>query len=174
MTHQLSKQWSILLADTEATQQLGYRLGQVITAGSVLLLNGDLGSGKTTLIQGLGRALGITEPIASPTFTLVCEYLEGTIPLYHLDLYRLQPKEINLLYLEAYWQGDEYPPGIVAIEWAERLQHLPPDYLQVDLSIVEQPTASSHSNDPNDGYGRQAQLQSVGAKSELVLQQLMP
>lgn len=124
----------ISLVNAEATKLLGITLGQSLLAGSVMLLEGDLGSGKTTLAQGLGEGLGITEPIVSPTFTLINEYTEGRLPLYHLDLYRLQPEEVEALHLETYWEGVEMPLGIVAIEWAERLKYKPPSYLHVCFS----------------------------------------
>lgn len=124
---------TILLA-AEATRQLGISLGQSLVAGSVLLLEGDLGSGKTTLVQGIGAGLGITEPIVSPTFTLINEYTEGRLPLYHLDLYRLQSEEVTQLNLASYWNQLEYPLGIVAIEWAERLVEKPPTYLKLCLT----------------------------------------
>jgi tRNA threonylcarbamoyladenosine biosynthesis protein TsaE len=139
----------IFLADPEATRSLGVTLGQSLPAGSVILLEGDLGSGKTTLVQGLGEGLGITNPIVSPTFTLINEYTEGRLPLYHLDLYRLQPAEVQALNLESYWEGVELPLGIVAIEWAERLPYKPDSYLSVCLK---------YSADT----GRQAYLLPVG------------
>jgi len=135
----------ILLADAETTRSLGVKLGESLPAGSVILLEGDLGAGKTTLVQGIGKGLGITEPIVSPTFTLINEYPEGRIPLYHLDLYRLQPEEIEALNLESYWEGMEFPLGIVAVEWAERLPYKPLNYLK--LSLTYQPDS-----------GRQAEL----------------
>lgn len=138
------------LADADATASLGALLGQSLPAGSVLLLAGDLGSGKTTLVQGLGRELGITEAIASPTFTLINEYLEGCLPLYHLDLYRLDPPEVAALNLESYWEGREQPLGIVAIEWAERLAIRPDAYLEICLTMTA------------DGQ-RQAEIRSSGA-----------
>ena len=85
---------SIHLSDAQATIELGRYLAANLTAGTVLLLEGDLGSGKTTLVQGIAQALGISETILSPTFTLICEYLDGYIPLYHLDLYRLNPEQV--------------------------------------------------------------------------------
>jgi tRNA threonylcarbamoyladenosine biosynthesis protein TsaE len=124
----------IFLADTTATIELGMFLGRSLTPGSILLLSGDLGAGKTTLVQGIGAGLNITEPIVSPTFTLITEYLEGRIPLYHLDLYRLEPDQIPSLNPEIYWEGMEVEPGIVAIEWAERLPYLPDNYLQISLA----------------------------------------
>lgn len=143
----------ISLADAEATRSLGRNLGQSLPSGSVILLEGDLGSGKTTLVQGLGEGLGITEPIVSPTFTLINEYTEGRLPLYHLDLYRLQPEEVSTLHPEIYWEGIEVPPGIVAIEWAERLQYKPSAYLNIYLTL-----------DPVD-TSRQAYLAPVGGFS---------
>ncbi len=124
----------IFLADAEATEALGISLGESLPAGNVILLEGDLGAGKTTLVQGLGKGLGITEQIVSPTFTLINEYPEGRIPLYHLDLYRLQPAEIETLNPEIYWEGIEIPLGIVAIEWAERLPYKPLSYLKISLT----------------------------------------
>lgn len=122
------------LENLAATQALGLTLGQSLSAGTVLLLEGDLGSGKTTLVQSIGAGLGITDAIVSPTFTLIQEYLEGRVPLYHFDLYRLTTHEVSTLHPEIYWQGAEVVPGIVAIEWAERLHQLPPSYLQVRLT----------------------------------------
>jgi tRNA threonylcarbamoyladenosine biosynthesis protein TsaE len=141
---------TIFLADAEATRSLGIRLGKSLPAGSVILLEGDLGAGKTTLVQGIGEGLGITDAIVSPTFTLINEYPEGRLPLYHLDLYRLQPPEVETLNLESYWEGIEVPLGIVAIEWAERLLYLPPNYLSVQMV---------YSSDS----GRQARFIPVGA-----------
>ncbi len=100
----------------------------------MILLEGDLGAGKTTLVQGIGEGLGITDSIVSPTFTLINEYLEGRLPLYHLDLYRLEPEEVTALNLESYWEGVEFELGIVAIEWAERLSYKPQAYLSICLN----------------------------------------
>jgi tRNA threonylcarbamoyladenosine biosynthesis protein TsaE len=125
----------ILLSDEWATKKLGQRLADELTTNSVLLLSGNLGAGKTTLIQGLGEALGIQEVIVSPTFTLINEYLEGKIPLYHIDLYRLTPSQVKDLYLENYWQAIEVEPGITAIEWSELLPNLPSNYIKINLEI---------------------------------------
>ena len=122
------------LAGVEKTRSLGITLGRSLLAGSVIFLEGDLGSGKTTLVQGIGTGLGITEPIVSPTFTLINEYTQGRLPLYHLDLYRLQPQEVAALHLEIYWEGIECPLGIVAIEWADKLDYKPLSYLRICLS----------------------------------------
>ncbi len=124
----------VKLPDASATQKLGMDLGKSLTGGSVLLLTGDLGSGKTTLVQGLALGMRIEDPIVSPTFTIINEYFSGRLPLYHLDLYRLNEAEVDDLHLECYWLGLETEPGIVAIEWAERLSYLPDDYLRIELT----------------------------------------
>lgn len=135
---------AISLVDAEATRSLGRALGQSLSAGSVILLEGDLGAGKTTLVQGIGEGLDITDPIVSPTFTLINEYTEGRLPLYHLDLYRLSAKEVEALYLENYWEGVEVPLGIVAIEWAERLPYKPPTYLVIKLTYLAESDRQVH------------------------------
>ncbi|QUY45207.1 tRNA (adenosine(37)-N6)-threonylcarbamoyltransferase complex ATPase subunit type 1 TsaE [Acaryochloris marina] len=140
------------------TQRLGKVLGQILPAGNILLLEGDLGTGKTSLIQGLGKGIGISDAIVSPTFTLINEYHDGRVPLYHLDLYRLTPQQVDELYLETYWQGVEVPPGIVAIEWSERLLHRPSSYLFIKLNHKK--------------GARQATLQTVGSVHNLGLEQV--
>ncbi|MGK7941659.1 MAG: tRNA (adenosine(37)-N6)-threonylcarbamoyltransferase complex ATPase subunit type 1 TsaE [Crocosphaera sp.] len=139
----------LIISNFEATKTLGQKLGQNLPEGSVLLLKGDLGTGKTTLVQGIGEGLGITDPIVSPTFTLINEYYQGRLPLYHLDLYRLEPKAVAELYLEQYWEEGEVLPGITAIEWPEKLPLVPLNYLEIQLSYIE-------------GEGRQVIWQSVG------------
>ncbi|MCW6037738.1 tRNA (adenosine(37)-N6)-threonylcarbamoyltransferase complex ATPase subunit type 1 TsaE [Spirulina subsalsa FACHB-351] len=119
--------------DLAALQAFGRRLGETIPPATILLLSGELGAGKTTFVQALGEGLGIKEPILSPTFTLINEYVEGRLPLYHIDLYRLQPQEVESLALETYWDGIEVEAGITAIEWAERLPELPPRYWSITL-----------------------------------------
>ncbi len=129
----------IFLADIAATHQFGHDFSTELVAGTVLLLIGDLGSGKTSFVQGVAAGLGVAEVVTSPTFTLINEYLAGRCPLYHLDLYRLTPDEAAVLHLEQYWEGWEIEPGIVAIEWPERLPYRPPEYLQIELT--HHPTA---------------------------------
>lgn len=128
------KSITLFLADTEKTHALGMQLGRSLHAGCVILLEGDLGAGKTTLIQGLGAGLGITDAIVSPTFTLINEYPEGRVPLYHFDLYRLDSSQVEGLQPEIYWEGIEVDPGIVAIEWSEHLPYKPSNYLQICLT----------------------------------------
>lgn len=126
------------LLTLEHTQTLGKTLGNLLPAGTVLILEGDLGTGKTSLVQGLGAGIGIVDAIVSPTFALIHEYHEGRIPLYHLDLYRLTPAEVYDLHPETYWLGLEVPLGITAIEWPERLPEWPEDYLKIELTHTEQ------------------------------------
>lgn len=103
-------------AETEA---LGEKLGRVARRGLVLALNGDLGAGKTQLVKGLARGLGVTARVHSPTFTLVNEYGGGRMKLFHLDLYRLEtPTQILSAGIEEFLS----PDGVAVIEWAERLE----------------------------------------------------
>jgi len=131
------KSQQITLPNHQATDKLGYLLGKYLPANSIILLKGDLGAGKTTLVQGIGKGLNITESIVSPTFTLISEYLSGRLPLYHLDLYRLAPEQVSSIYPEIYWEGIEVEPGITAIEWSERLTYQPRDRLEINLTYDE-------------------------------------
>jgi tRNA threonylcarbamoyladenosine biosynthesis protein TsaE len=107
------------LAETES---LGERWGHEAQRGLVLGLHGDLGAGKTALVRGLARGLGFAGRVHSPTFTLVNEYLGGRLPLFHLDLYRLESAAaLESAGLEEFLA----PDGVTVIEWAERLQLLP-------------------------------------------------
>lgn len=125
----------IFLADYQKTLNLGFCLGANLPAGVNILLSGNLGAGKTTLVQGLGLGLGIKESVVSPTFTLINEYLDGRLPLYHLDLYRLESSQVNGIYPEIYWEGIEVELGITAIEWSEHLLFKPPTSLEIELEI---------------------------------------
>ena len=108
----------------EQTATIGASLVERLQPGDVVLLNGDLGAGKTTLVQGLGRALGITSPIQSPTFTILAEYparlRDSDVTLAHLDLYRLEPGAD--LYSAGVSEVIEREDGIAVIEWPDRLQ----------------------------------------------------
>jgi tRNA threonylcarbamoyladenosine biosynthesis protein TsaE len=119
----------------EETQAIATQLAQLVTAGTIILLEGNLGSGKTTFMQAFGLALGISTTITSPTFTLIDEYTEGRLPLYHIDLYRLESSQVPSLHLEEYWRGEDFPLGVVAIEWASKLINIPPHHLKINLSV---------------------------------------
>lgn len=101
---------------------LGEAWGREAARGLVIGLSGDLGAGKTQLAKGIARGLGVTERIHSPTFTLVNQYESGRLPLYHIDLYRLDlPEQIIAAGLEEYF----HPDGVTIIEWAERWPEAP-------------------------------------------------
>jgi len=104
-------------SETE-TSDVGRRLAETLQPGSVVLLVGDLGAGKTALVRGLAEGLGVArEEVSSPTFTLMQEYRDGRVPLIHVDLYRLNdPREIDELGLEELGLD-----SVLAIEWAEKL-----------------------------------------------------
>lgn len=119
------------------TRRLGARLGVRAEAGDIYCLEGELGSGKTSFVQGLGEGLGVTGPVVSPTFVLVNVHRSapGRPPLYHLDLYRIAgPQEALDSGLEEYLYGE----GVVAIEWPERIrQILPPDCLWISFRHLD-------------------------------------
>lgn len=143
---------TILLPTIQDTQHLGYLLGKHLPGNSTIFLKGDLGAGKTTLVQGIAKGLEIKDAIVSPTFTLVNEYIDGRLPLYHLDLYRLEPRQVDGIYPQMYWEGIEVAPGITAIEWSQRLEFAPASYLEIELLVLSQ--------------GRQARLQPHGKDSD--------
>jgi len=99
------------------TEHLAATFSTQLKAGDVLALHGDLGAGKTCFIRGLAAGLGVTQPVSSPTYTLVNEYAGGQVPLFHIDLYRLHGvQDAWNVGIEEYIEGN----GITAIEWAER------------------------------------------------------
>jgi tRNA threonylcarbamoyladenosine biosynthesis protein TsaE len=100
------------------TESLGESWGRAAQHGLVIALSGELGAGKTQLVKGLARGLGVTARVHSPTFTLVNEYTGGRLRLFHLDLYRLETREqILSAGLEEFFQ----PDGVAVVEWAERI-----------------------------------------------------
>ena len=116
-----------------ATEQAGERFARGLTARSVVLLYGDLGAGKTAFVRGMARGLGADpEEVSSPTFTLVQEYAGTTATLHHVDLYRLEPHEIDDLGLDDLIESG----GIAAIEWADRWPARPGDALQVRIDLL--------------------------------------
>jgi tRNA threonylcarbamoyladenosine biosynthesis protein TsaE len=107
----------------EETLRFGERVGRELQRGDVVALFGELGAGKTALVKGIARGLGITQEVTSPTFTLVHEYTGGRLPLFHIDLYRLDNLEQALaIGIEEYLNG----PGVTAIEWSEKIESLLP------------------------------------------------
>ncbi|MDQ4074915.1 MAG: tRNA (adenosine(37)-N6)-threonylcarbamoyltransferase complex ATPase subunit type 1 TsaE [Chloroflexota bacterium] len=137
------------------TRRFGSRLGALVQPGDVILLRGDLGSGKTHFAQGIAQGLGVTEPVRSPTFTLINEYQEGRIPMYHIDLYRLEgDEEIATIGLEEYLDAD----GVVVVEWPEKGERwLPEDALHLYLEHV-------------DDHSRSLTMDANSPRSEALLQ----
>jgi tRNA threonylcarbamoyladenosine biosynthesis protein TsaE len=116
----------------EETRAVGEAIAPALRPGDVVSLTGDLGAGKTTFIQGVAGALGVSDRVVSPTFTLVRQY-EGTLPVYHFDVYRLDHLQdvLDLGFEEILDLG-----GIVFIEWGDAIEALLPEaYLQIELTI---------------------------------------
>lgn len=115
----------------EETFALGKKLGETAKPGQVFTLIGDLGVGKTVFTQGVAKGLEITEPISSPTFTIVQVYEEGRLPFYHFDVYRIgDVEEMEEIGYEDYFYGD----GICFIEWANLIEEiLPQNYTQITI-----------------------------------------
>ncbi len=113
------------------TYSLGVKIGQEARAGDVYTLIGDLGVGKTALTKGVAKGLEITEPISSPTFTIVQVYDEGRIPFYHFDVYRIgDVEEMDEIGYEDYFYGE----GVTFIEWANLIEEiLPSNYRRITI-----------------------------------------
>ena len=119
----------ITIKSKEETAEFGYKLGNICFEGMCITLNGDLGAGKTTLTKSIGKALGVTKTISSPTFTILKIY-QGNLPLYHIDAYRLEGLDQDLGF-EEMLEGD----GVAIVEWGEFIEEiLPKDRL--DISIL--------------------------------------
>lgn len=121
----------------ERTQEIGKLLGQSAQPGDIFLLTGGLGAGKTTLTQGIAWGTGVQELARSPTFVLVARY-RGRIPVYHIDLYRIDnPLEALELGLDEYLFGE----GLCVIEWAEKVpQVFPSEHLLVQMTYLDEST----------------------------------
>jgi tRNA threonylcarbamoyladenosine biosynthesis protein TsaE len=126
--------WSTYLGDSAATSRLGARLAECVKGGMRLYFRGELGSGKSTLIRGLLRGLGIQAKVKSPTYTLVELYVVSRLNLYHFDFYRfLDTNEFLDAGLAEYFRGD----GVCLVEWPERAGNaLPTPDLELTLSYL--------------------------------------
>ena len=110
----------------EETYEYGKKMGMQASNGQVYCLNGDLGVGKTVFTQGFAAGLGIKDSVNSPTFTIVQEYDDGRLPLYHFDVYRIgDVDEMDEIGYEDYFYGD----GVCLIEWSERIREILPEHL---------------------------------------------
>lgn len=117
----------------EETLILGRKIGSILQANDVIALTGQLGAGKTTLIQGIAQGLGVKDYVTSPTFILINEY-QGRLPFYHVDLYRLDNvDQVEDLGIEEYFTKG----GVCVIEWAEKLGELrPPNAETIEIEII--------------------------------------
>lgn len=132
-------EYQITTLSVDETRKLGKTIGAMLTAGTILALTGDLGSGKTCFVQGLARGLEVPDNyyITSPSYTLINEY-PGRVPLFHVDLYRIaNPVDIEDIGLYEILDDD----GVVAIEWADRMgKDLPPNHVSLQFEIIDDKT----------------------------------
>jgi len=123
----------MLSRSVEETYKIAEEFAKNLKGGDVIILNGDLGAGKTTFTKGLAKALNIKENITSPTFTLMNIYLSGKLPLYHYDMYRITDEdETREIGLNEYFYGK----GICVVEWAENIKNLLPKKL-ITINITK-------------------------------------
>lgn len=119
----------------QETYDLGKKIGEQLSPGSVLTLVGDLGVGKTVFSQGLAEGLGISEPVNSPTFTIIQIYDGGRLPFYHFDVYRIgDVSEMDEIGYEDYFWGD----GVCLIEWANLIEEILPEHY-TEITIEKNP-----------------------------------
>ena len=144
----------IVINNLEETENIAKIIGQNATAGDVIILTGDLGAGKTTMTKGIALGLGIDQMIKSPTYTIIREYRNGRLPLYHMDVYRIESGADDLG-LEEYFEGD----GLSVVEWGKLLgEFMPEDYLDITID-----------KDPKDLEKRRLLIQAFGRQSERFL-----
>ena len=123
-----------ILNSVEAAQAFGEKWAENFVGGEILAFHGVLGAGKTQLAKGIARGLGFTGDVTSPTFTIVHEYLGGRLPMYHIDLYRIQSEKDAIdIGIEEYLPSD----GVTVIEWPDRIASiLPPQTQHWELEVV--------------------------------------
>lgn len=124
----MNKFW---IKNEEDMLEAGEKIGRMLHSGDVLVLTGELGTGKTTLTKGIAKGLDISQMIKSPTYTIVREYIRGRLPLFHMDVYRLSSGEGEGIGLDEYFDRD----GVVVMEWGTNLlDELPEDYVEILLT----------------------------------------
>ena len=148
----------IVVTTPEKTISFAKKLATFLSVGDVILLDGQLGAGKTTFTKGLALGLGITRNIKSPTFTLVREYQQGRLPLYHMDVYRLEESGGDDLGFEEYLNGN----GVCVIEWSQFIA----DQLPKEKLVI------TFIKDQTDVNKRKLILTAYGKHYETLLEQL--
>lgn len=124
----------IITKNSQETKNIGKKLSKFLRKRDILILVGDLGSGKTTFVQGIAKGLKITDGVCSPSFTIINEYSKKT-PLYHIDLYRLNNnREIASVGIEEYLERD----GVTVIEWGEKIKDLLDNYMEINFNFIEE------------------------------------
>ena len=114
----------------DETQALGQKLASRLAPGDVIAYFGDLGAGKTAFTRGLAQGLGIADPVTSPTYTIVNEYLSGRIPLFHFDMYRLSSSDELF---DIGWEDYLSRGGVCAVEWSENVEDALQDAIRVTI-----------------------------------------
>lgn len=114
----------------DETQALGQKLASRLAPGDVIAYFGDLGAGKTAFTRGLAQGLGITDPVTSPTYTIVNEYLSGRIPLFHFDMYRLSSSDELF---DIGWEDYLSRGGVCAVEWSENVEDALQDAIRITI-----------------------------------------
>jgi tRNA threonylcarbamoyladenosine biosynthesis protein TsaE len=157
---------SITTRSPEETRILGAALAPALLPGDVISLTGDLGAGKTVLVQGVAQAMGVTGRVTSPTFTLVHEY-DGRFPIVHLDVYRLDHfQEVLDLGFEELMQ----PEAVLLVEWGEAVAPLlPARYLEVELRRIEDEPATRTVRFRAHGAGWERKLEATRLAAEALL-----
>ena len=147
----------IVTHSAEETRKLGARLAEHLRPGDVVLLQGDLGAGKSEFARGVARGLGISGPVPSPSFTILNVYDEGRLPMYHFDWYRIHdPDEIGEMGFEEQLHGD----GAALIEWSERApEYLPERVLEISIHTVDENTREITFSPQGGFVFREEQLQ---------------
>jgi len=117
-----------MTVSSSETEKIAEKIGRLLIEGDLILLTGELGAGKTTFTRGLARGLGVNDRVSSPTYTIINEY-HGRLPVYHLDLYRLESlEEMEVIGYKEYYFGD----SVTVVEWGDKIPAaLPDDYLLI-------------------------------------------